>query len=110
MVRTATHIDRDGTRPGVGQLSPDALIERYVEECTDGRGRHRSWINTTPGQAVPIWILASYLRYGKTAEEAAADYNLSAEEMAAAVAYYTRHQDVFDAWLTLNSDANAPDS
>lgn len=108
MAKTLAQTEGVPNPPSARVASQDELIERYVEECTDGGGRHRSWVVAADGHWVPIWVLARYLRYGGTTEAAATAYGLSAAEMAAALAYYERYREVLDAWLTLNHDANEP--
>jgi hypothetical protein len=79
----------------------EGLIRRYVQ--LDRRGRHRAYVVWDDGY-VPIWPLAGYLRYGGTVEQAAADYHLPLEVAMAAIAYYQRNRDLFDAWLLLNEE------
>lgn len=69
-------------------------------------------VDTSPGLArarlrsgVPVWSLVGYLRvYDGDAEQVRQAFELGADEMAAALAYYQRHQQYVDAFLLLNSE------
>jgi hypothetical protein len=83
----------------------DDLIARYVQEDPNGMGRHRARVVVDDHTWAPVWVLAGYLRYGGTPEQAAADYGLPEDAVAAALAYYDRHRAVIDAWLLLNEQS-----
>lgn len=70
-------------------------------------GRHRARV-IVGDAAVPVWVLAGYVRHGGTAAQAAADFDLPDEAVVAALAYHERHRSVIEAWLTLNEQS--PDS
>jgi len=78
-----------------------ALIERHIE-----------WDPHHPGPSdvrlseswVPVWAVIGHLpSVGGDAEQAAADYELTAEAMAAALAYYEANRGAIDARLAANA-------
>ncbi len=79
----------------------EQLIERHVGLDYDrfgGRGDARL---TRSG--VSIWAIVSYLDlYGGDADKVAWHYELSPEEMDAALAYYRRNRKYVDARILLN--------
>lgn len=107
MTETATGTERDRVEVDDDAPSADALIDRYVQEDPNGRGRHRAYVVVDDQTWAPIWVLAGYLRHGATAAQAAADYELPHEAVTAAFLYYARHHEVFDAWLILNEQADS---
>ena len=86
----------------------DRLIDRFITEDPHGRGFHRAYVVVDDQTWVPVWVLAGYLRYGGTAAQAATDYALPREAVEAGFAYYRRHRDVLDSWLTLNDQRAVP--
>ncbi|MDP9364282.1 MAG: DUF433 domain-containing protein [Chloroflexota bacterium] len=82
------------------------LIARHVEPDPNrpGPGDVR-----LAGSAVPVWAVIGHLAAnGWRADDAAADYAIPGEEVAAAAAYYRRHTDAINARLAANSGASAP--
>ncbi len=83
---------------------PDDLIERYIVPDPDGLADRAR----LAGSGVPVWAIIGYLR-GYDIDQTAADYEVSREEVEAALAYYDRHRAAIDAWLTLNDAAFTAD-
>jgi uncharacterized protein (DUF433 family) len=80
------------------KLDDDRLIAEHVDASW---GRSRARLRS----GVPIWSLVGYLRvYDGDAEQVRQAFELSADEMAAALAYYHRNQQYVDAFLLVNSD------
>ncbi|HET8629072.1 MAG TPA: hypothetical protein VFL91_16745 [Thermomicrobiales bacterium] len=78
------------------------LIARWVE-----RNPHRPGIAEARvvGYGVPVWALAGYLLMVEgDAERVAGDYDLPRDAVAAALAYYRRHQAVIDARIAANAE------
>ena len=80
------------------KLDEDRLIAEHVDASW---GRSRARLQS----GVPIWSLIGYLRaYDGDAEQVRRSFELSADEMAAALAYYRRNRQYVDAFLLLNSE------
>ena len=82
-------------------MDDEALIERYVEPDPfhPGPGDVR-----LVDSGVSVWAVIGHLASvaGDTAQ-AAADYEITPEEMAAALAYYRHHRAAIDARLSANA-------
>jgi uncharacterized protein (DUF433 family) len=91
MTRTLT--DRD----------TDALIARHIAPHPSNPDLDEYWLSD-PG--VPVWaIIGAYKAEGGNADEVAAAYHLSSEQLAAALAYYQRHRSLIDNRLAQNQPA-----
>lgn len=109
MARAARRAIRDTVTPNSSTRAADDLIARYVEEDPSGMGRHRARV--VVGEAgVPVWVLVGYLCHGWTIAEAADDYALHEDAVAAALAYHDRYPDATDAFLALNAQPLDPDA
>ncbi|HWE64370.1 MAG TPA: DUF433 domain-containing protein [Chloroflexota bacterium] len=76
----------------------DALIGRHIGPHPANPGLDEYWL---PEPGVPVWaIVGAYQAEGGNADEVAAAYRLSHEQVAAALAYYHRHRALIDitAW------------
>lgn len=83
------------------QPNAEALIERHVAEDLISPDRAR-----LTDSGVPIWVLVAYLQAANGDPAAtAAEYEISEEEMAAALAYYERHRAIVDARIVLHRAA-----
>jgi uncharacterized protein (DUF433 family) len=79
-----------------------ALIERHVAPDPAGRGAAYAYLKD---YGPSVWALIGYLG-GDAAgdvERVAADYEVPAEAVRAALAYYARHKALIDAKLLLNA-------
>jgi uncharacterized protein (DUF433 family) len=83
-------------------MTDDELIARHIVPDPQKSGRAHARVQ--PSQ-VSVWVLVGALDRGEPQEQVASDYDLLPEEMGAAMAYYRRHKDVFDAFLLLERDA-----
>jgi uncharacterized protein (DUF433 family) len=74
----------------------DTYIERDPRRPEDARLREHG---------VTVWTLIGYWRdvVGGDVEQVAQDYEVPAEAVRAALAYYERHRELFDARLALNA-------
>ncbi len=84
-------------------MKDEALISQYVEmeprRPSPAEARLRD-------SGVPIWaVVGHYLAVDRDLYAVAHDYDISFDEVAAAVAYYRRHRQVIDARLAENSAA-----
>jgi len=80
------------------RLDEDRLIAEHVD-ASWGRSQAR-----LRASGVPVWSLVGYLRaYDGDAEPVRRAFELSPEELAAALAYYRRNRRYVDAFLLLNS-------
>lgn len=85
------------------KLSDDELIQQYLEPDPN-TGDPAEWRLKERG--VPVWVLIAFLKPDESnAAQVAIDYRLSAEEMAAAQAYYRRNKWIIDARNLSNSMA-----
>jgi uncharacterized protein (DUF433 family) len=81
----------------------DALIARHIGPHPSNPGLDEYWLRE-PG--VPIWaVIGAYQAEGGNADEVAAAYAISREQVEAALAYYHRHQAVIDNRLAQNMPA-----
>jgi uncharacterized protein (DUF433 family) len=88
MARTLT--DRD----------TDALIARHIGPSPANSGLDEYWLRE-PG--VPVWAIVGASKVeGGNADEVAAAYHLSREQVDAALAYYERHRTLIDNRLAQN--------
>ena len=78
--------------------------ENYVEDDPYKPGSAGARLKSS---GVPIWALISYYQRAvhEDLEQTARDYELSCEEVQAAVEYYRRHKKAIDARITVNSSA-----
>jgi uncharacterized protein (DUF433 family) len=84
-------------------IDEDALIAQYVEENPRFPGAARAWLIKS---GVPVWALVGYFQRalgGDTGHpdpahiaQVAADYELPADAIQAALAYYRRHRRPID--------------
>ncbi|MCC7103945.1 MAG: DUF433 domain-containing protein [Chloroflexi bacterium] len=80
----------------------EQLIERHVDSGWD---RYPGGLADARlrDSGVPIWALIGHLRViGQDTAQLARDYEISAEAVAAALAFYRHHKRVIDARLVLN--------
>jgi uncharacterized protein (DUF433 family) len=87
---------------GAKAMSDEELIERHVVPDPQKSGRAHARVQPSN---VSVWVIASDLSRGATADQILSDYDLLPEELQAAKAYYCRHKDLFDAYLLLVRDA-----
>lgn len=84
-------------------LDEQQLIEKYIgldHERFGGRADARLKVS-----GVNIWAIVTYLNlYDGDIDRVAREYELSPEEMAAALAYYRRNKKYVDARILLNDD------
>ena len=85
-----------------GGLDDQRLIERHVDLDTDrypgGRADAR-----LRDSGVSVWAIVAFLRvYGHDVDKVAEHFELSREEVEAALAYYRRNKPYVDARITLN--------
>jgi uncharacterized protein (DUF433 family) len=84
-------------KPGDKQLIErhvDQDVERYPNGRADARLRD---------SGVSVWAIVGFLRvYDNDDRKVAEHFDLSAEEIEAALAYYRLHKQVIDARVTLN--------
>ena len=85
------------------ELDDRQLIEKHIgldHERFGGRADARLKVS-----GVDIWAIVTYLNlYEGDADRVAREYDLSPEEMAAALAYYQRYKQYIDARILLNDD------
>ncbi|MEA2511463.1 MAG: hypothetical protein QOF33_2572 [Thermomicrobiales bacterium] len=81
------------------------LIEKYIRQDPNRPGRQEAWadIGTT---GAPVWYLIPHLRAAGLAE-VARDWGLPKEAVVAAVAYYRRHRDLFEAKFLLEAETDS---
>lgn len=84
------------------EISDTELIARYVHTDPDRFEPDRGRLERT---GVSAWVLISQLRHGDSFETVASDYDITIDEVQAAVAYYRQHPAVIDARITLNEAA-----
>ncbi len=82
-------------------LDEQELIERHVDmDAARYGGRAEARLRES---GVSIWAIVTYLDiYDGDADQVARDFELSREEMAAALAYYRRNKKYVDARIILN--------
>jgi uncharacterized protein (DUF433 family) len=81
--------------------SEDELIRRHMAPAEDQAAIADARLVES---GVPVWALAGYAPLVDwDAERIAADYALSVDEVAAALAYYRRHRDVIEARIAANA-------
>jgi hypothetical protein len=87
-------------------MSDDELIRAHIAGVPTAPAR---WSNRDRAQArlatsgVSVWVLVAHRRACGDDARVAADYELSAEEYAAAMAWYRANQDAVDALVLLDS-------
>lgn len=86
------------------EKADEALIATYVRLDPYRPGWDRARV-IFGNDSVPIWALIGNLRGGGGIPSTAADYAVPEEAVAAAVAYYHRHQIVIDHLLATNDTA-----
>lgn len=78
----------------------DALIARHIGPHPSNPGRDEYWLKE-PG--IPVWaIIGSIAANDNNAEDVAAMYHISREEIEAAWAYYLQHRGAIDHRLEQN--------
>lgn len=78
----------------------DALIARHIGPHPANPGLEEYWL---PEPGVPVWaIIGAYMAEQGNVDEVAAAYQLSREQVEAAVAYYQRHRPLIDNRLAQN--------
>ena len=72
------------------------LITRYISVDAPADPRERSE-PTIKGKGTPVWVVAEYYTQATAGSSVitARDYDLTEDEVRAAVAYYRRHKDEF---------------
>ncbi len=79
----------------------DEVITRWIVENPDRPGADDVRVS---GFGVPVWALIGHAHAtGAGASEIAGDYELPAEAVVAALAYYERHRPLIDERLAANS-------
>lgn len=86
----------------ISDAEADALIAKFIKQDPHRPGRHEAWVDAGGGGA-QVWIIIPYLRVSGVPEIMRA-YNLPAEAVHAAIAYYRRHRSLFDARILLNDE------
>ena len=89
----------------------DGLIARYVEPNPHKPGVEEAWVvghedNGVPSYTIPIWALIGHYLYHlpRNVDDVARAYDVPAEAVEAAVAYYRRHQCAVDTRLAVHAD------
>jgi hypothetical protein len=83
----------------------EALIAKYIRQDPNNPGRHEAWADFGASGA-PVWHLIPYLRSADLAE-VARSWSLPEEAVVAAIAYYRKHRDLFEAKFLLEAETNA---
>src|SRR4051794_17413263 len=82
-------------------VDDDALIREYIEENPYHRGPADARLRQA---AVPVWALVTYWHATEhDAAQVATDYHLPAAAVAAALAYYRRHEAAIRARIAANA-------
>jgi hypothetical protein len=89
----------------ISEGEADRLIATYIAQHPNRSGRHEAHSVTDTGWA-QVWRLIPYLRTTSVSEVEEA-YRLSEEAVIAAIAYYGRHRQLFDAKLLLYAEEEA---
>jgi uncharacterized protein (DUF433 family) len=85
-----------------GDLGEQHLIERHVDLETDRYPSGRADARLRDS-GVSVWAIVTFLRiYGHDVDKVAEHFELSREEVEAALAYYRRNKPYIDARITLN--------
>ncbi|HEY7034230.1 MAG TPA: hypothetical protein VH482_23020 [Thermomicrobiales bacterium] len=84
----------------------DALIARYIRRDDVRLGRHEAHAVDDRGGGPPVWRLLLVLRI-ESVDAVADAYDLPREAVIAAIAFYRRHRQLFDAKLLLEAEADA---
>lgn len=104
-MRTHKHgIDHAMIRRLVGSNTPvaevDALLECHVEPRPGGLSPDRARLR---GPGVSVWVVIADLdATGGDIKQVMSDYDLSADEVDAAIHYYLRNPELIEARITLN--------
>lgn len=78
----------------------EALIARHVGPHPANPGLDEYWLVDA---GVPVWaVVGAYRAERGNADEAAAAYHLSREQVAAALAYYDQHRELIENRLAQN--------
>jgi uncharacterized protein (DUF433 family) len=88
--------------PHRSDVDEQRLIEKHIDLNFDRypHGRADAWLRDS---RVSIWAIVTYLNmYSGDVDEVARIYDLSQEEMDAALAYYRRYKQYVDARILLN--------
>ncbi len=85
------------------QEQEQQLIERWIERPPDRPGPQEARLKE---HGVPVWIVVGYWQGSEQDSTVVARaYDIPQEAVAAAFAYYRRHQQVIDARIALNAAA-----
>jgi uncharacterized protein (DUF433 family) len=81
-------------------------VDQYIESDPYRPGPAGARLRSS---GVPVWALISYYKFAvhEDAEQTARDYELTREDVAAAIAYYHQHREAIDARIAANSSAVA---
>jgi uncharacterized protein (DUF433 family) len=90
--------------PPMTDAEADALIARYIRQDPYHPGRHEAIVDLED-RSVSVWTIIGYLDSDEGWRQAAADYDLPADALAAALAYYARHRALIDAKLLLERES-----
>jgi uncharacterized protein (DUF433 family) len=86
-------------REGALLVAVDDLLDQYI--ASDPHGPDEARVKTN---GVPVWAIIGYWRVvNRDVERVAADYEVPAKAVEAALAYYNRNTAVIDARLALNA-------
>ncbi len=84
-------------------MTEDELIARHIEPHPSKAGRQEARLRDS---GISVWALVAYLPAVEgDVSRVAADYELTAEAVEAALAYYRRHKALFDAHLLLYEES-----
>jgi hypothetical protein len=83
----------------------DALIAKYIRQDPNHPGRHEAWADFGTSGA-SVWYLIPHVR-SVGLVEVARDWRLPEEAVVAAIAYYRRHRDLFEAKFLLEAESSA---
>ncbi len=93
--------DSDSARDTAPALNDAELIARYIELDVDRPGPAEARLVDS---GVPVWaLIGHYQATGRDPAVVAADYDVPLEAVAAALAYYARHQAAIEARLEANA-------
>lgn len=102
-----THVEDVVENLEIPEDVTERLIAQYIAQHPSRPGRHEAHTRTETDWA-QVWRLIPYLRVAGIAEVADAS-GLSEDAVIAAIAYYRRHRQLFDAKILLHDEAEAAD-
>jgi uncharacterized protein (DUF433 family) len=82
-------------------MTNDELIKRYIEPNPWKPQAEEAWLIES---AIPVWsLIGDWKANGRNAARVAQDFEISEEEVRAALAYYRRHKCAIDTRLAANA-------